>query len=111
MRWLAIVLFSATCWAQTIQPTRTREKCDSDLAAWQGENDTLSYKSLSAERLNDRSKELLYCEIDYPDVPQKQNWIKQRVGYSDAMTLRYQKFLERHKLWNVFLAEDEHGER
>lgn len=128
---LIVALLSVVCSAQTTQSpptsdqhydavaargkaqTRTQDRCDTDLAAWkaEAENDSLNHRSLSVEKLNDRSKELLFCEIDYPHAPEKSTWEQQRYSYSDTMALRYQAFLERHQLWNAFLEEDESGKR
>ena len=111
MKFLAtLFLFTALCAAQT-----TKEQCYADLATWQHEAGAApTYEKLTIEQLEKRRRELLDCAkayVAYPGAPEKLGWEKLGASYSEAMSLRYQHFIERRKLWEEFLKEDAGGAR
>lgn len=86
--------------------TPTFEQCKADIASWQ-HTGTVGKRELSFEVLHLRAKELLYCEIDYPDAAEQLTWLQVDQQVNSDMALRYFDFLNRHKLFDQFLAEDE----
>lgn len=100
--------------AQDTSPNRifadtTLDQCKHDIALW--DNERLSFAALSVESLENRAKELLSCQIGYPNAHEQASWTKFEVHLRIGINDRYMHFLERHKLFNQFLEEDEKGER
>jgi len=92
-------------------PTPTLEQCKLDLASWRTATETYKMAKMSFEMLHARDKEVLYCEIEYPDAPDQPIWQKVGCQIHSDMEQRFRDFLDRHKLWNQFLGEDEEAHR
>lgn len=110
---LTVALLSAVSVAQSNdRAPRTPDQCNADYTAWQSDNATgVLYPKLTFQQLNGRFRELTFCEEDHPDAAERNNWGRQATLYGNALSVRGINFIQRHKLWNTFLSEDESGER
>jgi hypothetical protein len=106
---LMVALLTAVSVAQSNDHSpRTLEECKAVAVSWR--TATESYRiarDCSFEMLHSRDKQLFSCQTEYPDAAERPTWEKISSDLHSVMESRYREFLEHHKLWNQFLAEDE----
>lgn len=71
----------------------------------------ISKNDWSVEVIASGAKEMLYCDTDYAHDSAHPQFVQLEHQLQDVIADRYQHFLERHMLFNLFLEEDEKGER
>jgi|GEM_PF-3693540 hypothetical protein len=112
-RWLVPVLLccasSTQVAAQTKEHTPTVEQCRADASRWAVL--PITYKDWSAEVINSALKEMLYCDMDYQHDSAHPQFALLQHRLQDELAARYQHFIDRHGLFNLFLEEDAKGER
>jgi hypothetical protein len=111
--------------ATQIEHAPTPEQCRADADAWgiptpallinteeqfnQFSRATTLDKSLSANMLDARTKELSQCIRT--DKPNSMRYAEASRAYAIAQLVRIASFMKRHNLYSQFLAEDEQGQR
>jgi hypothetical protein len=114
-RLLAPILLCCASFAQVAAqtkehvPTPMLEQCKTDASRWMAQ--PISKKDWSAEVIVSAAKEMLYCDLTYQQDPAHPQFAQLEHQLQDVLAARYQHFLERHRLFNLFLDEDEKGER
>jgi hypothetical protein len=95
--------------AQTKEQTHTVEQCRTDAGRWIAQ--PIGKKDWSVEIIVAAAKEMLYCDVTYQQDSAHPQFTQLEHQLQDVIAARYQHFLERHRLFNLFLEEDEKGER
>jgi hypothetical protein len=108
---LVTILLCCASFAQV--PTQTKahtvEQCKADASRWAAQ--PISYKDWSVEVVNSAFKEMLYCDMDYQQDSAHTQFAQLQHRLQDEISARYQHFIDRHGLFNLFLDEDEKGAR
>jgi hypothetical protein len=100
---------SATQAAAQTKESPTVEQCRADASRWAAS--PFTYKDWSIEVIDSALKEMLYCDMDYPHDSAQPQFAQLQHRLQDALATRYQHFIDRHGLFNLFLEEDAKGER
>lgn len=107
---LLTLLLTASCFAQPqVAPTPTVEQCRADGSRWGAS--PFTYKDWSTEVIDSAWKEMLYCDMNYPHDSAQPQFALLQHRLQGELAARYQHFIDRHGLFNLFLEEDAKGER
>lgn len=107
---LVPILLCCASFAQIAEPKEhapTLEQCRIDASRWMAQ--PISKKDWSVEAIVSAAKEMLYCDITYQQDSAQFALLEHQL--QDVIAARYQHFLERHGLFQLFLDEDAKGER
>lgn len=105
---LLLFVFLANSGAQT-ETAFTLTECKTDIEVWSRE--LSAERHLTAESLYVRQKELIECQLDYKEAPEKSQWELHDLQLDREIERRLYDFLGRHKLIDQFNEEDAQGER
>ena len=105
---LIVVLLSAMSGAQSKSSQPTLEHCKEVAVSWRTATERYRVaREFSVGMVNSRDKEILSCELQYPDAGEQAAWEKIGCDLHRVLESRFTDFLDRHQLWNQFLSEDE----
>jgi hypothetical protein len=111
-----LLLFSAYSTAQEVKHAPTVEQCSADVKLWSAEagmmaGQKIDFDSEPVETVEARGEEMTKCSV----IDQSEEFNRGYEQFSDAADLvvkeRMWNFLERHGLYQKFLAEDREGKR
>lgn len=105
----AMLLVAASAYAQSNGDSpRTLEQCKAVAVSWRTATERYRVaRDFSFEMLHSRDKQVFSCKMEYPDAVEQPIWEKISSDLHSDMESRLTDFLQRHNLWNQFLAEDE----
>ena len=106
---LAVVfILTVSLAGQEVKPALTVAQCQADQRLWLDEAET-SHTHLKFVNMDGWLMELHACERVDPDNRSTYHNTESEVIAEQA--LRMENFIQRHRLWNKFIAEDEAGKR
>jgi hypothetical protein len=117
-----LVVAAATATPQDVKHAPTIESCVADINLWSSEIPTgwdpgAALKSLTANEIQGRRRELTECEASYPMLGRattsgsSSNAERLQFNYEIEMETRFIDFLKRHDMLDKFKQEDQAGQR